>query len=237
MAAHGDIDEGEGREFREQADGEFLTAAGSLGEAEGTTSIPTGDADAPAAAGSLGEAEGQAVVVGHADAVGGAGAPAEAEGNALVVFGDADAIRARGGPEEALGLAYDPRVSAGVLATPRLGSLPFSGRIRLTRPRRLGAGSPIGQARAYIEATVGVKQSSGGAIRQAGNKRQGAARPLVVPTDQDPLHVDGYHVRTGEVTVTLHDLLTDPTASLQIEQHEPRDLEITYISMDIESED
>ena len=131
----------------------------------------------------------------------------------------------------------DPVSDTGVPAAPRTQSLPYSGRIRLTPPSVLGPGSPLGQQRAFQELTIGLYRSSGGAVRQAGQHRLGESRKIVTPGDDDPQNAEGYRVFTGEVSVTLHDLFTDPTATVQIEQHEPRDLEITYISMDIEHED
>ena len=131
----------------------------------------------------------------------------------------------------------DPAGDTGVSASPRTQSLPYSGRIRLTPPRVLGPGSPLGQQRAFQELTIGLYRSSGGVVRQAGQHRMGASHRIVTPGDDDPQNAEGYRVFTGEVSVTLHDLFTDPTATVQIEQHEPLDLEITYISMDIEHED
>ena len=114
----------------------------------------------------------------------------------------------------------------------------FDGKARLTHFIALDdSGSAFGQARSYTEAVVGVYRSAGGAVRLVGERQQSAPTSMPEPDDPNQKSGSGYRVFTGQREMLLHRLGTDPTATVQIEQTEPKDLEITYVSVDVDAGD
>lgn len=139
----------------------------------------------------------------------------------------------------------DPIVDTGVPARPLDISIGYVGRALLTPPLNLDGGSPFGRARRITQATIGLFRSRGGSIRQRGMGEFTAddSSPLaaklvtdLVREERGEDHPSGRSF-TGELTIPLHDLGTDPTASIIIEQSEPEDLEVTHLGIDIQSED